>query len=118
VRITLRTAHLIAFGTLYGGHVYGIAPDRLHPALAATIASGAALMSLEVYRTPLWLVQIRGVATLTKILLLGAVPLCWTGRLWFLTAALVIGAISSHMPGRYRYYSVVHGRAVGVQESG
>ena len=118
VRTTLRALHLIAFGALYGGHVYGIAAERLLPALLATVASGAALMSLEMYHTPLWLVQIRGLATVVKIVLVAAVGLFWPWRVWLLTLAIVIGGVVSHMPGRYRYYSVIHGRVLGEQESG
>lgn len=118
IRTTLRTAHLVAFGALYGGHVYDVPAAALWPALVATVGSGAALMGLEIYRTPLWLVQVRGVVTLVKIILVAAVAVCWTARVWLLTAALVIGAVVSHMPGRYRYYSLVHRRAVGERESG
>ncbi len=118
IRTTLRTAHVAAFSILYGGHVYGIAPQSLRPALLATIMSGGALMALETYRTPLWLVQVRGLATFAKIALVAGVAACWDLRVALLTAAVVIGTVVSHMPGRYRYYSVIHGQAVGTQESG
>lgn len=118
LRTTLRTAHLLAFGALYGGHLYGVPAERLWPALLATVATGGAFMSLEIYRTPIWLVQLRGVATLVKIALVAAVAIFWNVRVWLLTAAIIIAGISSHMPGRYRYYSVLHGRVVGDQDSG
>jgi hypothetical protein len=118
IRTTLRTAHLVAFGCLYGGHVYGIAAESLRPALGATVASGALLMGLEIYRTPLWLVQVRGCATLVKVALLAAVGLWWELRVALLTLAIVIGGVASHMPGRYRYYSVLHRRVIGNQEPG
>ena len=118
IRITLRTAHVAAFSVLYGGHVYGMPAESLWPALLATIASGGALMVLEMYRTPLWLVQVRGLATLAKIALVAAVAMCWNFRVALLSTAVVIGTVVSHMPGRYRYYSVIHGRAIGAQESG
>ncbi len=117
-RTTLRTAHIVAFAALYGGHVYGVPASALRPALLATVLSGSALMGLEIYRTPLWLIQVRGVTTVAKIVLVAAVAVCWDERVWLLTAALVIGAVVSHMPGRYRYYSLAHRRAVGAQESG
>lgn len=118
IRTTLRTAHLLAFGTLYGGHVYSIPAQRLLPALLATLASGGALMALEIYRTPLWLGQVRGLATLVKIGLVAAVAVYWDSRLWLLSAAAITGGVVSHMPGRYRYYSLLHGHPVGEQERG
>ncbi|MBI5506072.1 MAG: hypothetical protein HY899_14850 [Deltaproteobacteria bacterium] len=118
VRSTLRTAHLIAFGALYGGHVYGVEAGRLQPALLATLASGGALMALEIYRNPYWPVQIRGLATVVKIALVASVAVAWDVRVWLLTAVIAIGGVVSHMPSRYRYYSVVHRRVIGSQERG
>jgi hypothetical protein len=118
MRTTLRTAHLIAFGMLYGGHVYGVPAGRLWPGLVATLATGGTLMALEIYCTPLWLVQIRGLATLFKIALVAAVAVYWDVRVALLTLAIIVGGIVSHMPGRYRYYSVVHRRVIAEQGSG
>jgi hypothetical protein len=118
IRIALRTAHLAAFAILYGGHWYGVAPERLIPALLATLATGGALVALEIYRAPVWPLQVRGVATLLKVVLVAAVGLAWDARLWLLTAAIVIGGVSSHMPGRFRYYSLAHGRVIGGAERG
>jgi hypothetical protein len=118
VRTTLRTTHLIAFGALYGGHVYAVDASRLHPALYATLASGAAMMTLEIVRHPVWVVQVRGLATFVKVALVASVALAWNERVWLLTAVIVVGAVVSHMPGRYRYYSIVHRRVVGGQERG
>jgi hypothetical protein len=118
LRTILRTAHLIAAGALYGGHIYGVEPERLVPALAAVLATGGAFLGIEVYQASVWLVQIRGVATLVKLALVAAVAPFWEFRVLLLTLAVIIGGVSSHMPGRWRYHSVLHGRVVGPQESG
>ena len=118
IRTLLRTAHLIAAGALYGGHVYGVEAERLVPALAAVLATGGAFLGLEVYQASIWLVQVRGVATMAKLALVAAVSLFWEIRVPLLTMAVIIGGVSSHMPGRWRYYSVLHRRVVGPQESG
>lgn len=118
LRTTLRTAHLIAFAALYGGHVFGVAPERLRWALVSTLASGGALMGLEIYRTPVWVLQVRGLATLAKIALVAAVAVWWDARVWLLTLAIVIGSVVAHMPGRFRYYSVLHRRPIGTEERG
>jgi hypothetical protein len=118
LRTALRTTHIIAFAALYGGHIYGVGAGRLLPALLATVATGGALMALEVYQAPVWLAQIRGLATFVKLLLVASVALFWDWRILLLTLVVAIGTVNSHMPGRYRYYSPLHGRIVGSEEKG
>jgi len=113
LRTGLRTAHIVAFSALYGGHLYGVSAERLLPALVATIATGGAFMALEVLSAPVWLVQVRGVATLVKLVLVAGVAALWDWRIFLLTLVMVIGVVTSHMPGRYRYYSLLHRREVG-----
>lgn len=117
-RTSLRTLHLIAVAALYGGHVYGADAARLLPALLATLATGGAFAAFEVWRAPVWLVQVRGVAVLGKTGLVTAVAFWWEGRLLLLTAAMIVGAVVSHAPGRIRYYSLLHRRVVGTPERG
>jgi hypothetical protein len=118
MRTSLRTLHLAAMAILYGGHVFGVDAPRLIPAVAGTITSGAALAALDAWRAPIWLVQIRGAATYLKLLLVASVAIWWEGRVVLLTLALVVGAVSSHMPGRWRYHSLLHGRPVGPRDLG
>ncbi len=118
LRTSLRTLHLIAVGALYGGHVYGVEAERLVPALVAVLASGGSLVVFEVWQARIWLVQVRGLATFFKLGLVAAVSFAWELRLVLLTLALVIGSVSSHMPGRWRYHSVLHGRVAGSTERG
>jgi len=118
LRTSLRTLHLVAVGALYGGHVYGIAAERLVPALVGVLATGGVLVVFEVWQARIWLVQVRGVATLVKLVLVVGVGAAWDLRIVLLTLALVIGSVSSHMPGRWRYHSLLHGRVVGPTEKG
>jgi hypothetical protein len=118
LRTTLRTLHLLAAAALYGGHVHGVEAARLLPALAATVATGGAFLALEVWRFPPWLVQLRGVATLGKLALLGAVPLFWEWRALVLSAVLAIGVVTAHMPGRFRYRSLLAGVPAGPEDKG
>jgi hypothetical protein len=118
LRTTLRTAHVLAFATLYGGHVYGLPPERLLWALVATVATGAAFLAFEVYSAPVFLVEMRGVATLVKLALVAAVAVFWDARVALLSIAIVIGVVASHMPGRYRYFSLLHRRIVETEGQG
>ena len=118
LRMTVRSAHVVAVATYFGGHVYGISPERLGPALLAVLGTGAAFVLVEVVRAPAWMVQVRGAAALFKVgLMLGAVAWPPLG-IPLLALALVVGVVVSHMPGRYRYYSFLHRRVVGHQDKG
>jgi hypothetical protein len=91
---------------------------RLLPALFAVLLTGGLLLGFEVWQSRIWLVQVRGVATFLKLGLMAGCRLAPDLTVVLLTLALVIGSVSSHMPSRWRYYSVLHGRVAGPTERG
>lgn len=110
--IALRTVHIAAVGILLGGHAFEVTSERLLPWLYLSIVSGAGLIGLELYSSCKWLYQGKGVLVMLKLVLIVAVAVFWEQRLWLLLAALVIGSVGSHMPGRFRYYSIIHRRVI------
>jgi len=118
LRTTLRTAHLLAVGAYYGGHVFSVPPERLAPAAVAVVATGVLFVIFEIWSAPVWLVQIQGVATFVKLALIGSVSLFWDQRIWILSLVMVIGVVVSHAPGRIRYYSVKDRRVVYTDGNG
>lgn len=114
--VGLRTVHLMAFGLLLGGHAWEIEPVRLAGPLWVTILSGAALMGLELRKGFEWLFLGKGVMILVKLGLLLLVPIFWEARLPLLLSVVVIASIGSHMPSRFRHYSLLRGRALSFDE--
>ncbi len=112
LNIALRTAHIGAMGVLLGGHAFDVTPERLKVSLWLTIGTGLALALVEAGPRLLWFHQARGVMTMAKVALICAVPLAWDYRLPILLAVIVIGSVGSHMPGRYRHYSVLYLRVI------
>jgi hypothetical protein len=112
ISISLRTLHIASIGILLGGHVFAIPATRLLPWLWLSIISGSGLMGVELYSSCKWLYQGKGVLVLVKLLLIAAVAIFWAQRVWLLLAVLIIGSVGSHMPGRFRYYSIVHRRVI------
>ena len=110
--MALRTVHIAAVGLLLGGHAFEVPSVRLLPWLSLSIISGAGLIGLELYSSCKWLYQGKGVLVIVKLLLIAAVAVFWEQRLWLLLAALVLGSVGSHMPGRFRYYSFLHRRVI------
>jgi hypothetical protein len=47
-----------------------------------------------------------------KILLMCLIPWIWEYRVTILMLIVVIASVGSHMPGRFRYYSVLHRRVL------
>ena len=107
--VALRTAHLMTFGTLVGGHLFEVDYWRLFPFLVATILSGAGLMALEMASTCAWLFMGKGLAVLAKLLLLASIPLLWEHRVVLLLLTVALASVGAHMPARFRHYSLLSG---------
>ena len=99
-------------GLLVGGVAAGISFDHLSGPLWGTVTTGGLFVAIELYQSPVFLVQVKGMAVFAKILLLVAAVTFPDAALGCLVVAICIGGISSHMPGRYRYFSVVHWRSL------
>ena len=118
ISIALRTLHLAAFGILLGGHAFGVEAEKLLPYLHLTILSGIGLIATEVYAVGLyWFFLGKGLMVLAKLGLLLAVPVFWEQRVALLLVVVVIASVGSHMPARYRHYSLLHRRVLGPEES-
>jgi hypothetical protein len=116
LNIALRTAHIGVTGALFGGHVFAIAAERLLPCLYLTILTGIALLIVELY--PEWrrMFEVRTAMVAAKLSLLCLIPWLWTYRVPILIGVIIIASIGSHMPRRYRYYSILDRRLVTMAE--
>jgi hypothetical protein len=99
-------------GILLGGHAFDVAPDRLLVALWFTVGTGLALAALETGGRLSWFHEARGIMNLAKLGLLGMVLLAWDYRLPILLTVVVLGSVASHMPRRYRHYSLLYRRVI------
>ncbi|MCB1756085.1 MAG: hypothetical protein KDJ38_11210 [Gammaproteobacteria bacterium] len=107
VRTLLRTLHILAIGTLLGGHIFEQPVELLEPWLWASVISGLLLLATDMHASFEVFFQVHGLVVLLKVALLMLVPVFWEQRVWILIAVLVIGSVSSHMPGRFRHYRLL-----------
>jgi hypothetical protein len=112
ISIALRTLHILASSLLLGGHVFEAEPERLFPALILTVAAGVGLILLELYRSCDWAYQGMGALVILKTVLTAAAGLWWQQRVSLLVAVVILGSVGSHMPARYRHYSLLHRRVL------
>ncbi len=109
LNILFRTLHLIVISLLVGGHAFGASTDHLRLLLYGAIVTGAGMLVVDAYPSFQFLHQCWGVFLLLKLALLCVIPFAWNYRLPILIAVIVIGSVGSHMPRKFRHYSLIYG---------
>ena len=112
VKIALRTFHLIGMCGLGGGLFLPFPPSLLTPSMTLLVATGTAMVAVELWSNGVWLIQVRGLAIMMKIVLL---MLIFVTKEWaepLLLSIIVLSGVISHAPGDVRYYSLFHGRRI------
>ncbi|HET8542561.1 MAG TPA: hypothetical protein VFL83_21985 [Anaeromyxobacter sp.] len=112
LNIALRTAHLGAMALLTGGLVYGAPADALGTGTILTVATGAALLLSEMGHGRGWLAEGRGLLGILHVAVAGALFAAGFARAGA-AAALVVGAVASHLPRSLRRWSWRRGIAPG-----
>lgn len=109
IRLALRSLHLLSGGVLLGGVIFDQSWELLRIWWLLMALSGLLLFLTDLYATLAIAFQVSGVAVLLKIVLVAAIGLAPAYALHLLTAALLIGSITSHMPGNLRHRYVLLG---------
>ncbi|HEX9401370.1 MAG TPA: hypothetical protein VF912_14775 [Anaeromyxobacter sp.] len=112
VAIVARTAHLGTMSVLVGGLYFGAPADALRIWQTLTGASGLALLATEASHSRHWVYQGRGLLAIAH--LAAAALLLWPGTAGPTApvAALVVGAVGSHLPRAIRKWSLRHRRVL------
>ncbi|MBI2828301.1 MAG: hypothetical protein HYX77_03375 [Acidobacteria bacterium] len=119
VRTALRTLHILATGVLVGGHIFGQPKEQLFGWLVGSVASGVVLLATDLHATFAFLLQVRGLLVLLKVVLTASLFFFWEAGVPLLVAALTLGAAGSHMPGSVRHRLVLgRGMFVGDERNG
>jgi hypothetical protein len=115
-KISLRTLHLVSVAGVGGGVLFALEKDLWLYYWWLALVSGALMMLMDITANTVWVVQIRGVAIIVKLmllLLLGYHP-GWDNFL--LVTMIIISAVISHAPGKVRYYSLYHRRVINSDQ--
>jgi len=108
-KVTVRTIHLVGIAGLFGNAMLG-SYESIYVTLA--IASGVVLTLMEAWSSPVWFVQLRGVALYLKLLLLLPVHFYPNAAVPWLIAVIALSGFMSHAPSWIRYFSVRHRKVV------
>lgn len=112
LNVILRTLHLVGMAGIGGGYFYASQDDTWRVYLDICLVSGALLAMLFVYSNGIWVLQLRGLVIMFKLLLFCAVALWPDLAIPLLILILVLSGWIAHAPARVRYYSPFYGRRV------
>lgn len=104
LNIGLRSAHLIGVAGISGGFLFALEEMHWMPFWYLTLATGVILSLLYIWSSAAWLFQLKGLAIVVKVLLLGvAMTLpAWRAELFMLI--ILISGLIAHAPGWVRGY--------------
>ena len=107
--IAARTAHLATVAVFFGGSLLQVDQARLTPWLGLALVSGAVLLVLELLHDRRWPHRGKGLLALAHALLALVVPLRPGLAVVLLWLILILGSVGSHMPRRWRHWSILDG---------
>lgn len=111
VSIVIRSLHLIGIAGVGAAFLFQLPDIQWLPYMVLTLTSGSAMMLLEIWSNGIWLIQLRGLSTLLKLLILSTTFVVGL-QPYILVAVILISGIMSHAPAKVRYYSVFHRKVI------
>lgn len=112
IRIILRSLHLVGLIGI-GGVYFSQQPQTLWLAyIYLTLVTGTILMLIEIWTNAIWLIQLRGITILIKLLLLVLLAHTVTWQNELLICIIFISGIIAHAPANIRYFSIIHGKRI------
>ena len=111
VSIALRCLHLLGIAGSGGLFLYGADHAAAWGFLHLAIWSGVGMAAVRLWCNGSWLLQMRGLVTVLKVLLLaGVAALEGPSAAALFAGVIVLSGVFAHAPGHVRYYSPLHGR--------
>ncbi|MBZ4679837.1 MULTISPECIES: hypothetical protein [Shewanella] len=111
-KTSLRALHILGIVGAGGGILLSVPRESWQLYWIMAMASGSCLMLWEIVRDWRWLIQLKGVLTLVKLLLLLLfIPLA-AYKSELLVTVVLLSVIVSHGPAGLRHYSIVHRRRI------
>jgi hypothetical protein len=111
-KIALRTVHLMAVSVVVGGYLFGASTGQLRFPWAVSVATGVGLALMEAYPSLRFLFEGWWLLVVAKLALLGFLRVAQAHRAAILLAVIALAAVGSHMPARFRHYSLRYGRDI------
>jgi hypothetical protein len=111
-KISLRALHLLAVAGVGGGILFGLDKQLWIQFWWLALVTGVFMMLIDLISAPVWIVQVRGLVILLKLVLLLFLGWHPGWDRYLLITVIIISAVITHAPSQLRYYSLYHRRVV------
>jgi hypothetical protein len=115
-KTSLRALHLVGVAGVGGGVLFTLEKDLWLLYWWLAIFSGALMMLIDITANKVWVVQVRGVAIILKLILLLTLGFHPGGDKFLMVTIIIISTVISHAPGRVRYYSLYHRQVISSDQ--
>jgi hypothetical protein len=106
VKMIARSTHVVLAGIFLGALVFQVEPAVRWPWFRAALLSGFLIICLDLYESGGFLLQLRGLVTAVKLLLLALLPVFGAAGVWVVAGVAFLSVISSHASSSFRYYLI------------
>ncbi|MGX9459915.1 hypothetical protein ACWXWU_01560 [Shewanella sp. A14] len=111
-KTSLRAVHIIGVVGSGGGIMFNVEQSLWFNYWLAALCSGMLLMSWEIIRDWRWLIQLKGILTLLKIVLLCLFVQMSQCKSELVIFIILLSVIVSHGPAGLRHYSIIHRKVI------
>ena len=116
-KISLRTLHLLGVAGVGGGILFALEKSLWINYWWLVLTSGTLLMLVNMFTNRVWIVQLRGLAIVVKLVLLAFLGSHPDWDSFLLAVIIIMSAVISHAPGKLRYYSVYHRMVINSDDN-
>ncbi len=118
LKIVLRCVHLFSMAMVSAGLFLPLPQELWQPYWPLCLGSGLLLIALDVASNFFWLVQVRGVVILGKLLLLSLAFMYQAIAPYLIVLLIFMSGLIARGPSDWRYYSLYHKRKLVFKGEG
>ncbi|MCW8329842.1 hypothetical protein MD588_13595 [Photobacterium sp. SDRW27] len=112
----VRALHILGIAGSAGGILYGVERGLWLNWWILAMTTGVIMMSLEISRSKLWVIQLKGVLTFVKLGLLASFFILPQHKPVLFITVLLMSVFVAHGPAGLRHYSIWHRRRIDEKQ--
>ncbi|WP_238028259.1 MULTISPECIES: hypothetical protein [unclassified Photobacterium] len=111
-KTAIRALHILGVAVSSAGFMFAVDKSLWINWWLLAMMSGVTMMSLEIYRSKLWLIQLKGILTFVKLFMLLSIVWLPVHQAHIYIAVILLSVFIAHGPAGLRHYSIWHRKRI------